>query len=157
MIFAGTPDGKAADQAGWVQRWLVERFLCTDPAANGHENVRGRLDADAPATPAEAAGQDAADAAEQDKAAKSAARSKMLKLNREWRAYTELRVAHLTGLCGKRKLTAPVRSAATVLTALAGARVRSSRRRWARATGWPPGSSAWTAGTATTGGRPAGS
>ena len=122
VIFAGTPDGKAADQAGWVQRWLVERFLCTDPAANGHENVRGRLDAAAPATPAEAAGQDAADAAEQDKAAKSAARSKMLKLNREWRAYTELRVAHLTGLCGKRKLTAPMRSAATILTALAGAR-----------------------------------
>jgi ParB family transcriptional regulator, chromosome partitioning protein len=122
VIFDGKPDTKAAETAGWIQRWLVERFLCTDPLGNGHTNVRGSLDEADPVTPAQLSDQETADAAEQEKAAKSAARSAMLKRNREWRAYTELRVAHLTGLCGKRKLTAPMRSAATVLAALAAAR-----------------------------------
>lgn len=82
-----------ARAAGFVPGWRVGRHLCTDPERYGHTNVHG-TPRQSP-TPAQQTTEDQAAEA----ARKSEERRRVLRRNREWRAATEVRTAHLTRRC----------------------------------------------------------
>jgi ParB family transcriptional regulator, chromosome partitioning protein len=114
-------DEAAAVEAGWAPRWGVVRYLCNDPDAHGHKN-RLAAPAGEPATTGQRDAQAEADAAEAKRAKDSAERKRVIARNKEWRAATVTRRAHLKKWLAAPKLPAKLDAPATVLRAVAIAR-----------------------------------
>lgn len=82
-------DAGLAEEAGFVLRWQVDDYLCTDPDEQGHVNQYGAR----AATPTPA--QQSAEEAEAKRAAASAERRRVIANNKAWDAATEVRAAHI--------------------------------------------------------------
>ena len=85
-----------AREAGYVPRWQIGRYLCTDPEQYGHANVHG-TPRQTPTSEQKSAEDEAAEAAR-----KTEERRRVRQRNTEWRAATEVRTTHLKALLARK-------------------------------------------------------